>query len=141
MRAHRGVDYAAPMGSPIKATGDGRVQFLGMKGGYGRVVMLRHGDRYETVYGHLSRFRSGMGVGSRVKLGDVIGYVGMSGLATAPHVHYEFRVHGAHVDPRRVILPRAGALPRQYLENFRAASTPLFTQLDALNRPRIAQAN
>ncbi|HUS23390.1 MAG TPA: peptidoglycan DD-metalloendopeptidase family protein [Candidatus Binatia bacterium] len=141
MRAHRGVDYAAPAGSPIKATGSGRIEFMGWKGGYGRVLMLRHGDRYETVYGHLSRFRSGLGVGSRVKIGDVIGYVGMSGLATAPHVHYEFRVNGKHVDPRRVVLPRADAMPRQYVDNFRAAAAPLFGQLDALDRSRAPQVN
>ncbi|HUR39625.1 MAG TPA: peptidoglycan DD-metalloendopeptidase family protein [Verrucomicrobiae bacterium] len=140
-RAHLGTDYAAPTGTPIKATGDGRVVFAGNKGGYGKAVVIRHGSSYETLYGHLSRFRSGVTTGSRVQQGQVIGYVGKTGLATGPHLHYEFRVNGVHRDPRRVTLPRASALPRQHLEHFRASSTPLITQLDALNRSQIAHAN
>jgi murein DD-endopeptidase MepM/ murein hydrolase activator NlpD len=141
MRAHRGVDYGAPTGTPVKATGDGRVAFEGIKGGYGKVIMLKHGSSYETVYGHLSRFRPGLGVGSHVQQGQVIAYVGATGLATAPHLHYEFRVNGVHKDPRKVILPRAGALPRQYLENFRASSRPLLQQLEQIAPARIAQAS
>ena len=141
IRAHLGTDYAAPVGTPVKATGDGRVTFVGFKGGYGRAIMIRHGSSYETLYGHLSRFRSGLAYGSRVQQGQVIGYVGMSGLATGPHLHYEFRVNGVHRDPRRVILPRASSLPRQNLEHFRATSAPLLTQLDALNRSQVARAN
>ena len=141
IRAHKGTDYAAPIGTPVKATGDGRIEFQGWKGGFGRVVMLKHGGTYETVYGHMSRFRAGLGVGSRVHQGQIIGYVGMSGLATGPHLHYEFRVNGVPRDPQRVILPRAGALPRQNLEDFRAASAPLLSELDALDRnPQVAQA-
>jgi len=141
MRAHLGTDYAAGTGTPIKATGDGRVTFMGWKGGYGRAVVLKHGSSYETLYGHMSRFRSGLGYGSRVQQGQVIGYVGSSGLATGPHLHYEFRVNGVHRDPRRVILPRASALPRQHVEHFKASSAPLLAQLDALNRSQVAQAN
>ena len=141
IRAHLGTDYAAGTGTPIKATGDGRIVFMGRKGGYGKAVVIKHGSSYETLYGHMSRFRSGLGYGSRVKQGQVIGYVGATGLATGPHLHYEFRVNGVHRDPRRVILPRAGALPRQHLEHFRASSTPLLAQLDALNRSQVAQAN
>jgi murein DD-endopeptidase MepM/ murein hydrolase activator NlpD len=140
-RAHLGTDYAAPVGTPIKATGDGRVTFIGWKGGYGRAVVLKHGSSYETLYGHMSRFRQGLGYGSRVQQGQVIGYVGSSGLATGPHLHYEFRINGVHRDPRKVVLPRASALPRQYVEHFRASSAPLLTQLDALNRSQVAQAN
>ena len=141
IRAHLGTDYAAGTGTPIKATGDGRVTFMGWKGGYGRAVVLKHGSSYETLYGHMSRFRSGLRYGSRVQQGQVIGYVGRSGLATGPHLHYEFRVNGVHRDPRKVILPRSSALPRRHLDHFRASSAPLLTQLDALNRSQVAQAN
>jgi murein DD-endopeptidase MepM/ murein hydrolase activator NlpD len=141
MRAHLGTDYAAPTGTPIKATGDGRITFMGSKGGYGRAVVVKHGSSYETLYAHMSRFRPGLGYGSRVQQGQVIGYVGTSGLATGPHLHYEFRVNGAHRDPRKVILPRANALPRQHVDHFKASSTPLLSQLDALHRSQVAQAN
>ena len=141
IRAHLGTDYAASTGTPIKATGDGRIVFMGTKGGYGKTIILKHGSSYETLYAHMSRFRSGLGHGSRVQQGQVIGYVGSTGLATGPHLHYEFRVNGVHRDPRRVTLPRASSLPRQHLEHFRASSTPLLAQLDALNRSQVAQAN
>jgi murein DD-endopeptidase MepM/ murein hydrolase activator NlpD len=141
IRAHLGTDYAAGTGTPIKATGDGRVVFMGAKGGYGKTIILKHGSSYETLYAHMSRFRSGLGYGSRVQQGQVIGYVGATGLATGPHLHYEFRVNGVHRDPRRVTLPRASALPRQHLEHFRASSTPLLTQLEALSASQVAQAN
>jgi murein DD-endopeptidase MepM/ murein hydrolase activator NlpD len=141
IRAHLGTDYAASTGTPIKATGDGRITFIGNKGGYGRAVVVKHGSSYETLYAHMSRFRPGLGHGSRVQQGQVIGYVGSSGLATGPHLHYEFRVNGVHRDPRKVVLPRATALPRQHVEHFKASSAPLLTQLDALNRSQVAQAN
>jgi len=141
IRAHLGTDYAASTGTPIKATGDGRIVFMGNKGGYGKAIVIKHGSSYETLYAHMSRFRSGLGHGSRVQQGQVIGYVGSTGLATGPHLHYEFRVNGVHRDPRRVTLPRASSLPRQHLEHFRASSTPLLAQLDALNRSQVAQAN
>lgn len=141
IRAHLGTDYAAGTGTPVKATGDGRVTFIGSKGGYGKVIILKHGSSYETLYAHMSRFNSKLSYGSRVKQGQVIGYVGRTGLATGPHLHYEFRVNGRHRDPRRVTLPRASALPRQYLENFRASSGPLLGQLEALNHSQVAQAN
>jgi murein DD-endopeptidase MepM/ murein hydrolase activator NlpD len=141
IRAHLGTDYAASTGTPIKATGDGRIVFMGNKGGYGKAIVIKHGSSYETLYAHMSRFRSGLGYGSRVQQGQVIGYVGSTGLATGPHLHYEFRINGVHRDPRRVTLPRATALPRQHLEHFRASSAPLLVQLDALNRSQVAQAN
>jgi murein DD-endopeptidase MepM/ murein hydrolase activator NlpD len=141
IRAHLGTDYAAPTGTPIKATGDGRITFIGHKGGYGRAVVVKHGSSYETLYAHMSRFRPGLGHGSRVQQGQVIGYVGSSGLATGPHLHYEFRVNGVHRDPRKVVLPRATSLPRQHVEHFKASSAPLLTQLDALARSQVAQAN
>ena len=141
IRAHLGTDYAAGTGTPVKATGDGRITHMGWKGGYGKMISIKHGSSIETVYGHLSRFRPGLGYGSRVQQGQVIGYVGSTGLATGPHLHYEFRVNGVHRDPRRVTLPRATALPRQFVDHFRASSTPLLAQLDALNRTRLALAN
>jgi murein DD-endopeptidase MepM/ murein hydrolase activator NlpD len=141
IRAHLGTDYAAPAGTPVKATGDGRIVFMGTKGGYGKAIAIRHGSSYETLYAHLSRFRPGLSYGGRVQQGQVIGYVGSTGLATGPHLHYEFRVNGVHRDPRRVTLPRASSLPHQHLDHFRASSTPLLAQLDALNRSQVAQAN
>jgi murein DD-endopeptidase MepM/ murein hydrolase activator NlpD len=99
IRAHKGVDYAARTGTPVKATGNGEIAFLGRKGGYGQVVIIKHGDRYETVYAHLSRYKSGLQEGSSVRQGEVIGYVGQTGLATGPHLHYEFRIDGVHQNP------------------------------------------
>ena len=103
-RMHKGVDYAAGVGTPIQAAGDARVEFVGWKGGYGRAVILNHGNGRTTLYGHLSRFGNGK-VGQRVSQGTVIGYVGASGLATGPHLHYEFRVNGAHQNPLKMTLP------------------------------------
>ena len=134
IRAHHGVDYAAPTGTPIKATGDGKVVFLGRKGGYGRVIMLKHGSRYSTVYAHLSRYRRGLHRGSRVRQGQIIGYVGMSGLATGPHLHYEFRVNGVHRNPLTVHLPDAAPLPRDRMARFKARATPLLAQLELLKQ-------
>ncbi len=99
VRAHKGVDYAARTGTPVKATGNGQISFLGRKGGYGQVIIIQHGDRYETVYAHLSKYRDGLNEGSTVRQGDVIGYVGQTGLATGPHLHYEFRIDGVHQNP------------------------------------------
>lgn len=141
IRAHKGVDYAASSGTPIKATGDGRVVFQGVKGGYGRVVILQHGSQYETLYAHLSRYRNGLKVGSKVKQGQVIGYVGASGLATAPHLHYEFRVNGIHKNPVNIVMPRANPIPRQQLTAFRAQISPLIAQIESAQTPRVAQAS
>ena len=118
IRAHRGVDYAARRGTPIKAAGDGKVIFAGRKGGYGRVLILQHGTRYTTLYAHLKAFRRGIRVGKRVKQGQVVAYVGSSGLASGPHLHYEFRVNGSHRDPLRVRLPHAKPIDSSYKENF-----------------------
>ena len=103
IRAHKGVDYAAPTGTPIKATGDGRVAFRGRKGGYGNVVILDHGRGYSTLYGHMSRFARGERVGTRVHQGQVIGYVGSTGMATGPHLHFEVRADGVTTDPVRYL--------------------------------------
>jgi murein DD-endopeptidase MepM/ murein hydrolase activator NlpD len=106
-RAHKGVDFAAPMGTPVKATSDGIVSFVGQQNGYGNVIMLKHQSQFSTVYGHLSRYAKGLHNGTRIRQGDVIGYVGMTGLASGPHLHYEFRINDQQRDPLRVALPNA----------------------------------
>ncbi len=130
IRAHQGTDYAAPTGTPIKATGDGRIIHIGRKGGYGNAVILRHGGRYSTLYGHLSRFRSSLRYGSHVEQGQIIGYVGMSGLATGPHLHYEFRVNGVHRNPLTVQLPKAESIPDRYMDDFKLKSRTLLAALE-----------
>ncbi len=107
IRAHRGIDYAAPVGTPIKAVAHGTVEFAGRQGGYGNVVILAHRDGVTTVYGHMHGFSPKIRKGARVNQGEVIGTVGMTGLATGPHLHYEFRVSGVHVDPMKAKLPEA----------------------------------
>lgn len=132
-RSHKGVDYAAPTGTPIRASGDGRVVFRGKKGGYGKTVMLEHaGSKYTTLYAHLSKYSKRSRVGNRVKQGQVIGYVGRTGLASGPHLHYEFRVNGVHKDPLRVKLPKSLALPKKEIPRFKAQTHPLLAQLDAV---------
>jgi len=134
IRAHKGVDYAAPTGTPIKATGDGVVTFKGTRGGYGRTVAIRHGSTYSTLYAHMSRYGKGIGNGVRVKQGQTIGYIGSSGLATGPHLHYEFRVHGVHRNPLTVDLPKAARIPDELMDEFVARTRPLLAQLDEFSR-------
>jgi murein DD-endopeptidase MepM/ murein hydrolase activator NlpD len=130
IRAHKGVDYAAPTGTIIKAAGDGRVSFVGSKGGWGRVVILEHGGGISTLYGHMSRFARGLRDGTRVKQGMTIGYVGSSGAATGPHLHYEYLVNGNHKNPRTVPLPDAAPIPEGYLAEFKSRSGLLLARLD-----------
>jgi murein DD-endopeptidase MepM/ murein hydrolase activator NlpD len=137
-RPHRGVDYAAPTGTPILATGDGKVEFVGTKGGYGRTVVLSHGGKYTTLYAHMSRFKKGMRNGQRVKQGETIGYIGSSGLATGPHLHYEFRINGVHHNPLTVALPKAEPLNAKYMAEFKQQSQPLLAQLEELTLPALA---
>ena len=141
VRAHRGVDYAAPRGTAVKASGDGRVVFAGRKGGYGRTIILRHGPVYTTLYAHLSRFSKGIRPGKRVEQGQTIGYVGSTGLSTGPHLHYEFRVQGVHRDPLRVKLPQAAPLPEEYMDDFQSRARPLLARLDLTTRTAVATAN
>ena len=129
-RSHKGVDYAAPPGTPVKAAGTGRVVFRGKKGGYGNVIFLRHGGRYTTVYGHMSKFARSVKKGSKVKQGQIIGYVGSTGLATGPHLHYEFRVNGVHRNPLTVKLPKSIALPKSQMADFKSQTAPLLAQLE-----------
>jgi murein DD-endopeptidase MepM/ murein hydrolase activator NlpD len=119
MRMHEGVDFAASTGTPIQAAGDARVQFVGWKGGYGRVVILDHGHGYTTLYGHMSRFGSEH-VGQRIAQGTVIGYVGSTGMSTGPHLHYEFRVNGVHRNPLSITMPPPEPLRGLALAQFRA---------------------
>ncbi|MFL6646642.1 MAG: peptidoglycan DD-metalloendopeptidase family protein [Sulfurifustaceae bacterium] len=129
IRAHNGVDYAAPTGTIVKAAGDGRVIFIGMQGGYGRTVILEHGGKISTLYAHLSGFAKALHVGERVTQGTTIGYVGQSGAATGPHLHYEYRVNGAHMNPRTVALPAATPIPPEYLMDFQSKSLTLLADL------------
>lgn len=131
VRPHEGTDYAAPPGSPIKAAGNGRVQFSGWKGGYGRTIVLKHGDNITTLYAHMSRIGKGMKTGARVKQGDIIGYVGSSGMVTGPHLHYEFRVNGSPRNSRTVKLPDAQPIPAAELARFKAHTEQQVAQFDA----------
>ncbi len=140
IRAHKGVDYAAPTGTPIRATGDGRVVLRGQHGGYGNTVIIQHGSRYSTLYAHMSRFAKGLKQGDRVRQGQIIGHVGSSGLATGPHLHYEFRIDDQHHDPLTVKLPDADPLPRQHMAEFLMKSSPLIAQLDNMRATMLAAA-
>ena len=135
IRAHRGVDYAAPTGTPIKAAGDGRVTFRSVRNGYGNAIILQHGGNITTLYAHMSRFAQPR-IGTRVRQGQTIGFVGMSGLATGPHLHYEYRVNGVHRNPRTVTLPPADPVPTDYRESFQMTVAPLWRQLDAYRRTK-----
>ena len=118
IRAHKGVDYAAPTGTPVRAAGDGRIQFAGQKGGYGNVLEIAHARGVVTVYGHLSRFTKGVHAGTKVTQGEVIAYVGMTGLATGPHLHYEYRVNGESKNPQTVDLPGAAPIEPAWRQDF-----------------------
>jgi len=138
-RAHKGIDYGAPTGTPVRATGDGTVETAGTQGGYGNFVLVRHHGAYSTAYGHLSRFAPGIHRGSRVTQGQVIGYVGATGWATGPHLHYEFRVNQVQQNPLSVVLPTAIPIPPEKLASFRGRSQPLTGQL-ALARGQLFAA-
>ena len=128
VRAHRGVDYAAPTGTPIWSAGDGRIKFAGRKGGYGNVVIVDHGKGVNTLYGHMSRFGKAARSGRSVKQGDIIGYVGATGAATGPHLHYEYQVKGVHKNPATIPLPRT-EIPSGYLAEFRGQSESALAKL------------
>jgi murein DD-endopeptidase MepM/ murein hydrolase activator NlpD len=141
VRAHRGVDYAAPTGTPVYAAGAGRVQFRGRQNGYGNTVIIDHGQGHTTLYAHLSRFNNNARAGHRVQQGDVIGYVGMTGLASGPHLHYEFRIKGVHRDPLTVTLPKPEPLKGRALERFRQDTTAVAAQLELLESYRSLAGN
>lgn len=133
-REHKGVDYAAPTGTAVMATADGSVEFVGRQGGYGNFVILRHGAHYSTAYGHLSTFAAGIRIGAKVSQGETIGYVGSTGWATGPHLHYEFRIDNVHQDPLTVSLPGTGMLQGSALQAFRVQTRSLATQLNMAQR-------
>lgn len=130
LRDHKGVDYAAPTGTPIYAAGDGTIKFRGWGNGYGNYIIIQHAGRYETVYGHMSRFGT-FRKGQTVKQGEVIGYVGMTGLATGPHLHYEFRIDGVHHDPLTVKFPNAQPIQTEYRDDFLRHANLMVAQLDS----------
>ncbi|PPC92596.1 MAG: peptidase M23 [Methylotenera sp.] len=138
LRAHKGVDMAAPTGTRIKASGDAVVDFVGQKGGYGNVIVLKHDNGVSTVYGHLSRFSAGLRRGAKIAQGEIIGFVGMSGLATGPHLHYEFLLNGKHHDPMKVALPKANPIEPHQRVAFNTISQQMSAQLDLLGVSNIA---
>lgn len=139
IRAHKGVDFAAPVGTPIKATADGVVAFAGRENGYGNVIKMEHQNRYSTVFGHLSRFATGLRSGQRVKQGDIIGYVGMTGLTSGPHLHYEFKIDGQQRNPMSVALPSAQPISGTYKTAFRSVATDFVARLSLLRNTNLAK--
>jgi murein DD-endopeptidase MepM/ murein hydrolase activator NlpD len=140
-RAHKGIDYGAPVGTRVKATGNGVVDYVGVQGGYGKVVVLRHQGRYTTLYGHLSGFAPGLRKGSRVSQGDVIGMVGATGLASGPHLHYEFRVSDVHQNPLAMALPSAPPLMPNQIGLFRTQTATHLSRIDLIRGFNLAQAD
>ena len=140
-RAHKGVDYGTSRGTPVLTTGDGRIRLAGRNGGYGKTIVIQHGGKYETVYAHLSGYAKGMGSGVRVKQGEIIGYVGSTGLATGPHLHYEFRIDGVHKNPMTVELPKSNPIPEKYRSQFQQTAGIWVAELEYLNRISLAQNN
>lgn len=135
-KAHKGIDYAAPIGTRVRAAGDGVVEFAGVKNGYGNVVILRHNGQYSTVYAHLSRIS--VRRGARVAQNDTIGLVGQTGWATGPHLHYEFRIAGQARNPLSIAMPSGLPVPPQSLAAFRAQAEPLVARLDLLANANVA---
>lgn len=130
IRAHKGTDYAAAKGTPIRSTGNGKISFAGVKGGYGNTIVIQHGQGIDTLYAHMSSFAKGMRNGAKVRQGDVIGYVGATGLASGPHLHYEFHVNGQVRNPVTVPLPKTLELDRAELARFKQTSQSLVAQLE-----------
>lgn len=143
IRAHKGTDYAAPRGTPIRATGNGKVAFAGTKSGYGNTLILQHGQKYQTLYAHLSKFGKDIRQGKPVKQGQIVAYVGTTGLSTAPHLHYEFKVNGAVRNPVTVQLPNADPVPQAERARFLSQTRPLVAKLDAgkSSKTQIASQN
>ncbi|MEW5770750.1 MAG: M23 family metallopeptidase [Pseudomonadota bacterium] len=137
-RAHKGIDYAAPTGAPVRAVSDAVVDFAGRQGGYGNLIVLRHKSPYSTAYGHLSRFEKGIRRGARVSQGQIIGYVGATGLASGPHLHYEFRVNNVQQNPLALKLPSSYPLEARYRGQFAAISAPLAGKLKLLRDTNLA---
>jgi murein DD-endopeptidase MepM/ murein hydrolase activator NlpD len=139
-RAHTGVDYAAPTGTGVKAVADAAVEFAGWQNGYGNVVVLRHEKRYTSLYAHLSGFGRNIRAGALVSQGDLVGYVGMTGLATGPHLHFEFKVDDVHVDPLQIAMPDVLAITAEHRAAFEAVARPLALRLGLLRGTKLAKA-
>ncbi|MEP0074229.1 MAG: peptidoglycan DD-metalloendopeptidase family protein [Marinomonas sp.] len=138
-RPHRGVDYAAASGTPVKAAGDGKISFVGKQNGYGNVVIIDHGRGYQTLYAHLRGFARGTKRGTRVSQGKIIAYVGQTGWATGPHLHYEFRINGVHKNPVTVKLPNDAPMPKSDLQNFLPYAKQVVATLESSHSPTFAQ--
>ncbi|MDR3391577.1 MAG: peptidoglycan DD-metalloendopeptidase family protein [Sulfuriferula sp.] len=136
-RQHKGIDYAAPTGTKVMAIADATVEFVGQQTGYGNFIVLRHSGNYSTAYGHLSAFAKGLHKGEKVSQGDVIGYVGMTGWATGPHLHYEFRVAGVATNPLTAKIPTAFPIAAQYMPKFKQTTQPLVAQLNLLDNTNL----
>ena len=132
IRAHNGVDYAAKRGTPIRATGEGVIQSAGWKSGYGRTIVIRHGGEITTLYAHLDKYHPGISKGTKVSQGQTIGYVGDSGLATAPHLHYEFKIGEKRTDPLKVTLPSASPLEQSNMDQFQILRNDYIEMADQL---------
>ncbi|MEW6676269.1 MAG: M23 family metallopeptidase, partial [Nitrospirota bacterium] len=132
-RPHHGLDYSAPTGTPVSAVGDGTVTFSGYKRQYGKLVIIRHPNGYKTYYGHLSKIRKGIKRGIKVKQGQVIGYVGATGLATGPHLHYEIRINNKPVNPLVLKLPQGKKIPEKIMAEFRNLKSQIDTQLASIS--------
>lgn len=137
-RAHKGVDYGAPTGTPVRAVADGSVAFAGRQNGYGNLIVLQHAGSISTAYGHLSGFAKGLRQGARVSQGQIIGYVGATGLATGPHLHYEFRVAGVQRNPLTVPMPQAFPIAAQYRSEFLAQAAPLVQRIASVRGLNLA---
>ncbi|MCP5274705.1 MAG: peptidoglycan DD-metalloendopeptidase family protein [Burkholderiales bacterium] len=140
-RAHKGIDYAAPTGTPVKATANGTVTFAGTQRGYGKLIIVKHDGKYETAYGHLSGFAKGLTKGIRINQGDTIGFVGMTGMATGPHLHYELRVDGVQRDPSKVILPTTPPIAKKDLPAFQNETKSMLARLDIMRNLHLASLN
>ncbi|MDI9819784.1 MULTISPECIES: peptidoglycan DD-metalloendopeptidase family protein [unclassified Legionella] len=138
-RAHKGVDLAAPIGTPIRATGSGRIEIIGRQSGYGNMIKINHNNTYSTVYGHMLRFQKGLAKGDLVKRGEIIGYVGQTGLATGPHCHYEFHINRQPKNPTTVSLPRGFPIPVKEMVAFKANAATLLSQLKLFEEARLAK--
>ncbi len=140
-RAHKGIDLAAPLGTPIRATGDGTIEMIARNNGYGNMIKIKHNKTYSTVYAHMLRFQKGLSKGSKVTRGQVIGYVGQTGLATGPHCHYEFHIKRLPKNPSTVSLPQAASVPAKDLASFKSNSNTLLAHLKLFEEAYLASAD
>jgi len=138
MRLHKGVDYAARRGTPVRASGDGKIIWKRRKGGYGRAIIIKHGGKYSTLYAHLNSYKKGLRVGQKIKQGQTIAYVGSSGRSTGPHLHYEFRVNGVHRNPLTVKLPNARPIRSKFKAEYLSYASKMIAQLDNYNQVKVA---